>query len=158
MLKTSGNAPTLLLIGSLSNIFVTATPIWFLHPKPVFCQLSLFIFWWSQISMADWQTTNKLLHHKSSSPLSTSTSASALTDSLASFSTDSAAFDTIDHNIFLTRLSSWFGIHGTTLNWFRSFLSSRCFRVKCINNLSFLNTCLCGVPPRLSSWPSTLFL
>jgi len=58
----------------------------------------------------------------------------------------SAAFDTIDHNILLTRLSSWFGIQGTALNWFKSYLSSRCFRVKCNNNLSSLHTCLCGVP------------
>ena len=60
----------------------------------------------------------------------------------------SAAFDTIDHNILLTRLSwrSWFGIQGTALNWFMSYLSSRCFRVKCNNNLSSLHTCLCGVP------------
>jgi len=80
----------------------------------------------------------------------------------------SAAFDIIDHNILLTRLSSWFGIHGTTLNWFRSYrfrfghtlrhcarykstyyyyyLSSCCFHVKCNNNLSSLHTCLYGVP------------
>jgi len=58
----------------------------------------------------------------------------------------SAAFDTIDHNILLTRLSSWFGIHGTALNWFRSYLSSRCFRVKCNSDFSSPHTCLCGVP------------
>ena len=40
----------------------------------------------------------------------------------------SAAFDTIDHDIFITRLSSWFGIHGSVLSWFKSYLSSRCFR------------------------------
>ena len=28
----------------------------------------------------------------------------------------SAAFDTIDHNILITRLSSWFGIHGSVLS------------------------------------------
>jgi len=30
----------------------------------------------------------------------------------------SAAFDTIDYNILITRLTSWFGIHGSVLNWF----------------------------------------
>ena len=33
----------------------------------------------------------------------------------------SAAFDTIDHNILITRLSSWFGIHGSVLSWFKSY-------------------------------------
>jgi len=43
----------------------------------------------------------------------------------------SAAFDTVDHDILITRLSSWFDIHGSVLSWFKSNLSSRCFRVKC---------------------------
>jgi len=58
----------------------------------------------------------------------------------------SAAFDVTDHNILLTCLSSWSGIHGTALNWFRSYLCSRCFRVKCNNDFSSPHTCLCGIP------------
>jgi len=58
----------------------------------------------------------------------------------------SAAFDTIDHNIIITRLSSWFGIHGSVLHWFKSYLSSRSFRVKCENNLSSPQHSLYGVP------------
>jgi len=58
----------------------------------------------------------------------------------------SAAFDTIDHSILLARLSSWFGIHGVALGWFKSFLSSRSFRVECGRGFSSLCTSLCGVP------------
>ena len=56
----------------------------------------------------------------------------------------SAAFDTIDHDILLTRLSSWFG-NGHVFKWFKSYLSSRTFCVKC-DNISCLHTSLYGVP------------
>ena len=37
----------------------------------------------------------------------------------------SAAFDTVDHNVLLSRLHSKFGISGTALEWFRSYLNGR---------------------------------
>ncbi len=37
----------------------------------------------------------------------------------------SAAFDTIDHNILLNRLENFFGISGSALAWFKSYLSDR---------------------------------
>ena len=53
----------------------------------------------------------------------------------------SAAFDTIDHNILLSRLPSWFWITGTVLDWFKSYTSSRPFRVKCESSFSSLHIC-----------------
>src|SRR6218665_3938685 len=58
----------------------------------------------------------------------------------------SAAFDTIDHNLLLHRLSSWFGISGTALLWFKSYLSSRSFSVKASNHTSQPLPLSCGVP------------
>jgi len=58
----------------------------------------------------------------------------------------SAAFDTIDHNILITHLSSWFGIYGSVLNWFKSYLTSRSFRVKCDKDFSSGHISSCGVP------------
>jgi len=55
----------------------------------------------------------------------------------------SAAFDTIKHNILITRLSSWFGIHGSVLCWFKSYLLSPSFPVKCDSNLSSFHTSSC---------------
>jgi len=51
-----------------------------------------------------------------------------------------------DHSILLTCLSSCFRIHGCVLNWFKSYLSSRSFRVRCNNTFSSFYTCSCGVP------------
>jgi len=58
----------------------------------------------------------------------------------------SAAFDTIDHDILITLVSSQFVIHGSVLNWFKSCLSSRSFCVKCSISLSSSCTFSCGVP------------
>ena len=37
----------------------------------------------------------------------------------------SAAFDTVDHDILLTRLHSKYSISGIALEWFRSYLTKR---------------------------------
>jgi len=37
----------------------------------------------------------------------------------------SAAFDTVDHDILLQRLQTSFGIRGTAVKWFQSYLTSR---------------------------------
>ena len=42
----------------------------------------------------------------------------------------SAAFDTIDHTILLSRLDYLFGVTGKALNWFKSHLTGRCQRSK----------------------------
>ena len=41
----------------------------------------------------------------------------------------SAAFDTVDHTVFLNRLRHCIGINGTALSWFKSYLTNRSQRV-----------------------------
>ena len=58
----------------------------------------------------------------------------------------SAAFDTIDHSILLTRLQTSFGIRDTALAWFSSYLTNRTQRV-CVNGrYSAVSPLRYGVP------------
>ena len=58
----------------------------------------------------------------------------------------SAAFDTIDHQILLDRLSLWFGLSGTAHLWFKSYLSSRSSSVHCANHFSAPQSSPYGLP------------
>ena len=58
----------------------------------------------------------------------------------------SSAFDTINHNILLTRLQQLYKINGTALQWFSSYLKNRRFQVKLENSISSGDTMMCGVP------------
>ena len=58
----------------------------------------------------------------------------------------SAAFDTIDHNILITRLSTWYGISGTALSWFTSYLTDRQQAIKIGNCFSDMLPTSCGFP------------
>ena len=58
----------------------------------------------------------------------------------------SAAFDTIDHNILLHRLQSWFGITGSALDWVASYLSERKQKIKLNGILSTDAYIPSGVP------------
>ena len=64
----------------------------------------------------------------------------------------SAAFDTIDHQILLTRLQHSFGISGPALSWFSSYLCNRTHAVT-INSLQSEHTTLhYGVPQGPVYW------
>ena len=58
----------------------------------------------------------------------------------------SAAFDTIDHDILLRRMSARFGITGTSLKWFESYLSNRSQCVQIENSTSAKKKLHFGVP------------
>ena len=58
----------------------------------------------------------------------------------------SAAFDTIEHSILLNILQQDFGVVGTALKWFESFLSGRKQRILVGDKTSDDFNLNCGVP------------
>ena len=60
----------------------------------------------------------------------------------------SAAFDTVDHEVLLNRLSTSFGVRGSALHWFVSYLSNRSQRVSFDQKLSENFQLAWGVPQR----------
>jgi len=58
----------------------------------------------------------------------------------------SAAFDTVDHNLLISRLDNSFGKRGNFLSWINSYITERSQFVR-IGRFSSKNTsCTCGVP------------
>ena len=58
----------------------------------------------------------------------------------------SSAFDTIDHSTLLSCLLDWFGVGGSTLKWFSSYLTEHCQSVKIGSTLSDLQRLLFSIP------------
>jgi hypothetical protein len=58
----------------------------------------------------------------------------------------SAAFDTVDYAILLKRLNMSFGIEGSALKWFNTYLYGRTQYVRCGGICSTPSEAVCGVP------------
>ena len=58
----------------------------------------------------------------------------------------SAAFDTIDHNILIERLEKTYGLGGSVLQWFKSYLDNRSQFVNIDSIKSSISKIECGVP------------
>ena len=57
-----------------------------------------------------------------------------------------AAFDTVDHVLLLTRLEGSFGVWGRVLAWFKSYLTGRTYCVIYAGASSSIKQMTCSVP------------
>ena len=57
-----------------------------------------------------------------------------------------AAFDTVDNDVLLSKLQQMFGINGVVLVWLRSYLSNRSYRVIYAGHPSGSILIICSVP------------
>ncbi len=116
--------------------------------KAVFCQLQLFLNK-NHISEV-FQSGFKPFHSTESALLRVLNDIYTATDagdSVILVLLDlSAAFDTVDHTLLLSRLQSHVGIKGSVLNWFKSFLSERYFSVRIGNCTSSAAPLISGLP------------
>lgn len=71
-----------------------------------------------------------------------------------------AAFDTVDHTTLIARLEQFVGLKGTVLDWFRSYLSERSFKIKIGDCVSSCTPLPWGVPQGsiLGPVPFSLYL
>ena len=58
----------------------------------------------------------------------------------------SAAFDTVNHRILLVVLNKYYGIQGLALQWLKSYLTDRQFKVQIEENFSEVKTINFSVP------------
>ena len=70
----------------------------------------------------------------------------------------SKAFDTVNHRILLQKLKTQFGIRGTPLKLFKSFLSKRQQYLNFEGEISEFANVTCGIPRGSSLSPLLFFL
>ena len=100
------------------------------------------VFYPSQYGFRSKQSTNHAIHEFVDDTIS---SMDRKEHTLGVLLDLSNAFDTLDHNILLSKLE-WYGVCGKTLDWFKSYLYDRKQYVQYNNFESSVHTMPCGVP------------